>query len=128
MLFYYFIILYKLSHLTKYNDNRIGCFLSSGFSQQEAFSNCLSKFTLVLSIIKQNSLDSLKKSFSNGSLKLTRLFKFRLEGSKMNWHNTFSFYAMSSKCIWFWVEPDKVLNSSNNRLLSTSIPVQVEIT
>ena len=39
-------------------------------------------------MMKQKSLDSLTKSVSNGSWRLTRICKLKLVGSRINWHNS----------------------------------------
>ena len=130
--FYYLLILSELSHLTKYNDNRITIY--SDFSlhvktgQLEVFSNSFSNCILVLSIIWQKSLDNWKKSFTNGSLKLTRKGKFKLVGSKINWHNCSGFTMMSSKLILFFVWVVRHLNCVRIRSLSVDNPLHTEIT
>ena len=84
----------------------------SVFNIQE-FSNLFSNSIFLLSMIKQKSLDNLKNCGSNGSCKLTLFDRLRLEGSRINWHNSYSFFIMCSKLILFLVNLQSVLNSSN---------------
>ena len=79
------------------------------------FSNCLSNPNLVLSMMKNMSLLSLKKSVTSGSLNLTCMNKFKLVGSRINWHNLSSLWQISTNFI-------SILS------LSTAIPLQVEMT
>ena len=96
-----------LSHLTKYY-NRIKIF---NLNTSILHSNLLINSPLVLSIIKQKSLDNWKNCVNNGSLWLTLVGRLRLVGSRINWHKFSSFFIISVKSIWFFVDLQSVLNS-----------------
>ena len=89
---------------------------------------CLSRPTLVLSSKKQKSRLNLKKCGTSGSLKLNRIFKFKLVGSNINWHSISSFCMILSNSMLFWLLSHSCLNSSNNIFLCSASPWQTEIT
>ena len=86
------------------------------------FSNCLRNPNLVLSMMKHMSLLSLKKSVTSGSLKLTRMGKFKLAGSGIICHILKLLLQISSKFRLFLVKLHKVVIAINILSLSTVIP------
>ena len=91
-------------------------------SPQDIFDFSFNNLVLVLSIRWQKSLDSLKKSASNGSFIWTRVGRFKLVGSKTNWHSNFSSSTILSKLIVLLDLLQSILRSDINFSLSTAIP------
>ena len=88
----------------------------------------LSRLILVWSIRKQYCLENLKNLFITGSFNPTLSFRFKLDGSKINWHSTFSLSIILEKLILFLVWEHNCSNSMSNFSLWSANPTHEDIT